>query len=1471
MATNVGRDPASPLTQLYDMRDHEKHPNSYGLIRKHTDFQPRSTRDWTVEFLLTLGEKERLVTTPEDRRTVNVYGASTQPVRYIEGVFVFDQTLMASYCDFHDGVATRNLRYPTLAGAPTSANIEPTDTLALSALAVCFSSTELLATCTLIDNTTRVYYPYKVKLSHAITYTEGDDYHVAVRYTSSTRLLEFIIDGAAASGGSGSSTYTLLADERFAGEQDEINNTSTTYWRDIVLLNECTVRGMYASTCKLSHMATGCSKFTQDRHQKLSGPYSQPPSHVPFCSPPRGTGMAELRIWFEARSNGDLSTNARTQLLPAFSANLKGYWRLDDGFGTLIEQIGEKHGSVHNTYPQYIADKGLLHNQGIRFSDNQFMQLHLDDTAYTSDAYPYLQRMLQGRAPTLLDGLPDDEYWNEAVCDWTFQVQLTTEYDAQYELNELGLSGWPHEQDWRTSAELRDMPGDGTVFGTTVRMQAYELRDGQSTPIPIVDDQGQGKRGTTDVSIFHPAFDQTIFSVEGQEEPDSADTDNHYERRRVPLIRGLLAPDNRVVLEYFCDGDGTTDPTPRYAQGIHVGRYLRLKSTTALSDSTTYTLTFIKRTLWEKNKAPNVFPVGVGYQLEIWINGSLDNSYKQINNSFMPATDTVTDDQALSRACYHFPVYDINIGASYVGDIVDRSETPPIQQTVGPAPPFYHGAHRNRCYQDQPGFFTMGFFRVWGSKALSSAEVASTWSSSISRDNSPDDSLLVNLEIDTIAPSVISKSRFTAVFDLNYKSWHVPSGNGDDLFWTWEEYSWINEDCLGYNNVPSDFVPAVSLHAPCNLLGLYSAVIAKTFGLFSIFGEAPFFDNSLSGAKQNIYCPVAGLLNEFISGQKWESTVIAERMILTAPGAIPKVFDGKAIYTLGFTMYRGPGAIRLSISNTGGSLTASKYYGVRLVYFSEEDAIIDVTPVAVVRTSAGVTDRLEFADIVAHPDPRVTSIRIYRSVAQDSLADAELAPLFLTSGGALQNRHIPQEFEGAADSDLLDVVLDLNVTTPPTGSISGALDGVLWIGGDPLLGDAIYPADPGNPQRFDIVGGQLVIEEDSSENVVALFPIFGDLYVCKPTSIHRLTPQGNNLYSVLKIVGVGPVSSRAIEAIVLPQDGRTVLAFWSKFGPYIFDGSREQYLGESIEVDRAGGEPYDWLDADSVFILHDPTHREIQFRYKSVSGGSAVDRHDKAIIYNYRLNTWYHYGQTIGDYALFANIANDATIAAIAAQTPTTGEVPLTPTRANRLIVGGPNGHLYEWGTDTRDGERTEVTTNPGTVLSWSSPTITLTASIFSASDVARGSWITVEKADGSDYFSLPASTNTGNTLTLDLGYGSVGFAPANGDTVYIGQPPALLEFPWDIMDIPGINKSVQHLFLWFDKDLYYRFALDWDASNNTGWVNLTDAAGKRFHDILMNQDGEAHKLYLRSHELSSRIDQVLYIVEDKAGPGIHQ
>lgn len=1506
---------------LQEFSLYEKHPNSYGLIRWHDDFQPKTTRDWTVEFLLTLGEKERLVINPEDRQTRSMYGGVLRaPVRNIYGVFVYDQTVIASFCDFDFDAGTRNLRPPTQAGYPTAANITHTDTLAISALAIAYWKDKIWATCTLIN--TGVYFPYKVQLEYSIaTYTPGDVYHVAVRFTNSTDLLELVVNGSVAD------SYTLLADERFAGEQEALNDHTTPILRDIVILNECTVRGAYSSTCKLAHRANGCSRFTQHKTLKFP-PFIVPPAVVMFSSPPRGTGMAELRIWHEARSDGNLSAEAKKELATPYSSNLKGYWRLNDGSGLLVEKVAERHGSVHNTFPQYVADKNLLHKQGLKFTDNQFLTTSLPESPYLFDAYEYVRSVMKGH-------FADTDFAStklEAETDFTVQIQVTLPYTAQQELNFYGNgAAYPHSNVWNTG-EARETPGDGTAPpGTDHFLHKYELKDGAATPVSLATDTGAIASGGVDISMFHPAYDQTLWSIEGQEKVGPDDTDNHADLRRIPLARGMLDPTLRPIFEFFCDG--TLNPGRR-------GRYLRLRGS-VLTAGATKTLTFRKRTLFEKISGDAQL-VPTGYRLEIWVDGTLDVFYNQITVAGF--SEAATDLLAFSRAIEHAPSYDINIGASYVNDYFDRAETAPIDNTEFTFP-VRHGMHRNTCYQDQPGFFTMGFFRFWA-VAIKDSEIQNTWNASLPKIHAADQELIINLEIDQVTGrQVLNKTRFPLTFELGFKGWHV--ANADSGFtaqkWIFEEFQWGNQDCLGFNRL-LDFVPAGSAEVPCNLLGIYEATISRTFGLMAIFRDSPLFDDSLSGVLVNLYLPVYGLLNEFVAGQQWTSSVIGDRMVLTAPVALPKVFDGKTILPLGFPRYYGPHP-ELEALTSGGSMDADKFYGVRIVYFSEDSNIEDVSPLAIVKTEltwhlsavtiagggagytvgdilnvsggtgtpatlqvtsvvggtidgvivltpglytvqpaspagvtggtgAGATFNLTFIlnalnairikKTQAHPDPRVSSFRVYRTQGQSTLEEARVAVLFLLPVGAFENEYSLDFNIMEPDADLLPNVLDLQVTRPPAGSVSAVVDDALWVAGDPLIPDNVYISDPGNPQRFDTLTNTLTIQESNGELINTILSLFGSAYIFKASSVHRADPIADGRWNVLRLAGVGPVSRRALVTAVIPDSGQTVLIFWSRFGPYIFDGQQETYIGFPIEIDRAGGEPFDWLDQGSVFILHDPIKREVIFFYRSVVNGAVAGRHDKAIVFNYRLQVWYEYQGIIGSYALSSGIANSDTIARIVAGSPTVSPVPLTPTESHRLVVGGPNGHVYSWGSDARDGERTEVSTNPGTVSSWSSPTITLTGAIFSASDVVRGNWITVFRPSDGSSFSLPALTNTSTTVTLDLSYGAVGFAPASGDLVYVGQPDAELEFPWDELGRAGFDKSVNKLLFWYDGDFLFRSAKDWDLASFTAWRSLPDNQGKR--RIKHDTEGlcEVYKIALKSTALGARLDQASYMIDDK-------
>lgn len=76
-----------------------KTPLSYGLLKWHDDFQIKTTRDWTLEFLVQLGDLEILETVPSSWQNLSIgtyNGGDRIFLRPTPGAVLFDQTVISN-------------------------------------------------------------------------------------------------------------------------------------------------------------------------------------------------------------------------------------------------------------------------------------------------------------------------------------------------------------------------------------------------------------------------------------------------------------------------------------------------------------------------------------------------------------------------------------------------------------------------------------------------------------------------------------------------------------------------------------------------------------------------------------------------------------------------------------------------------------------------------------------------------------------------------------------------------------------------------------------------------------------------------------------------------------------------------------------------------------------------------------------------------------------------------------------------------------------------------------------------------------------------------------------------------------------------------------------------------------------------------------------------------------------------------
>lgn len=1418
-----------------------KTPLSYGLIRWHDDFQPKVTRDWTVEFLWTMGDLENYVVNPFTRRSENTFGASPVIVdlRSTAGVYLFDQALLANHLTFTSG-GQSNTTDPTV-----TSGSETVDTFGLSALSISHTNTLLEVTGTLINS--GVYDNNLFKITHTLTsYSPTDTIHIAVTYATTSRQVTLYVDGSAVG------LYVVPAGYVFVGEEDALAGGSTALQRDIVLLNEHTVRGHYSSACKshVSATATGLGNQTYGHSYASTIDLGDPDPWA--CSPPRGTGMSELRIWHQERTTEEITANMLSPLgASPLPDELKGYWRLNDGGPISFDTTTSKrHGTIHHGNAAYISDIDLLGGIGLLLADGQHIKKEFGPTdfKFIEDSHIHLTDIFEHDPDNVaVPGTMSNKH------DFTVQMQIRTPYTWQQELNKrsgaVTYGG--------TQSDTREMM-------ETVEFALYDggALNGDPTGEVSVRNETGSNILAANTEIWHRSYDTTLFAVEGQAISDLGGrvVTNLDERRRVPLCRGLLTPTGNVALEWFGLYPDSGD--------VH-SREFRLVSTTALSLGTIHTITFSKRALFDINGSVTR---AYGFELAIYIDDSETPDITLTVGTGLagtPSTDLSNSDYT-TFCMPHGGVRDVLIGASYVNDASDGSIDLPL--STGNA--YLRNDDTRRfmsCYQDQPGFFTLGFWRMW-SNALSNRDVA-RWSNNSVKDSS-NPSLIFNLEIDSVTgPEIPSKSRFSSVFSLGFKSWGLAQQH---LSFSRSAHpgAYSMEDRLGYSEQPEEFQNNTK-EATCNGLSFFSATLGQSYGLLAVMDDVLFFDNNLTGNLRSLPLPHRGMLNEFATGQRWEGTVIGDRTILTSPGAVPKVYDGKVASTAGFREWQGGSPI-LSFEQTGGSLSALNasglvWFSMRIVYTSENKALQHISPVQVIKIESTATDTdtnvLRVDKIPPHPDPRITSIYVCFSAVGVASRDLAIAgAVGPVAEGPLPNKYV--DIFRYTGGEIL-APIDTNVTPLPICAHSASLNGRLYLSGSIVEPDTVFFSDAGNPERFDVVANKFVLEEGSGDRVVGLIAIFGSLFSLKPNSIWRIDEVAVGVHQQQRVAKLGPVSRQAVELIVIPESGRVAMVMWTFHGPYIFDGINFQYIGFPIE----GPIPYDWLDTSSVFITHDVIRRDLIFHFKSKKDDVITDRHDEAIVYNYRSRQWYEYGELIGSTALSLAFTQDISKSRVSS--PTDSPLDLRSDSAYVALIGGENGHIYKWGEQDTDGlldpaapSKFQIISSGGSLIEVGPPDTgsgSVGDPIFAwANNELHRLWATIVRKNFSDFFSIPILSNGESTLILDTAYSSLKFIPAVGDTVFVGRPPAQIVFPWDLMGQPFIDKTVKHLTTWQKKEFYHRYARDWNEKTFQEWLPIRDSEGTRRKTAIHVGKCEAFKLETVSYDLGSELDAYAYHVEFK-------
>lgn len=1230
------------------------------------------------------------------------------------------------------------------------------------------------------------------------------------------------------------------------------------------------------------------------------------------CSPPRGTAMSELRIWHEPRSAANLLANKLIRV--STGGNLKGYWYLNDGSGVLIDQVAGQRITIHHGPPSWVKDTSLLGSLGISISEGQHLIKSFrfnDSEFYVDDVFRYLEDFLFFSS-TVTDY--DTATAVDTAGDFTAMIQIRTPFSYQQSISRHGDAvrnrGAVRFDGGTTRTFLREFSDE--YFADSV--VCYAQSDGHRSTLFSI--EGTVRRATTGDPIddvkrlpLAQAFIDETGSVqfEMSQRWESGGTGfpslervvagksikhdglayagstggnhlNRFNAASTPFTsadNGLMAivqtTDDRVVMVSkvtFVDSSNVDleyywDPLATHKITIF----------DPLDADTTYTITC-------RQKTEDRGAVGISSVKATWM------------DIFVDGTKLIQARIDGSAKMVHQANYDIIIGAAMVNDATDESVThsnllagaeviagrPPWQK----APPLleHSSQHFMTHHQDQPGDFILGFFRLWAGLGVSDELIGQSYGSAL-EPKFHDAHLVFNLELDQMTGLQFpSRGRYPVVFDTGYKSYGggphawllTGGGKGTAVSATPDPLvpaGWSMEDRLGFIPQPEAFDNQYT-EAVGKMIAPFNSTLRQQGGILALFDDSLLFDKDLDGTFSNVYLSAQGLMNDFGPGTTWEGVVIGDRTIMVSQGGVPKVFNGRVCTKAGMSRWGGGRYITEMLAD--GVLTKNMWYHARLVFHDDNDQLQSVSEPIIFKTTDS-NRRIRVKNISQHPDPRITSLRIYLTPGHETESNARGDTPRLSRIGLQTNMSRVSGDSGIiignfTDSSLHPVVLALDIMPVPQMSTATSHNGRLVGAGNPLVPDAWFWSVAGNPETF-LESSIGILEEGTGDRIVKVLSAFGSVFVFKTNSVWRLDetqPGSINPWVTTKLVeSVGAVSNRAVCLHVDPDTGRSFIFFWSKHGPYIFDGASFIYVGQPLEQ-NLDAISWDWADIERVSVIHDISEREI-ISYMRLTG---KDRNDVAYSFHYRNSSfeegryvWSEYTGVLGEVGFTILAVDDTTVAgtllpgAISTLSLTLGaEDKFFP------LVAGKNGMVYKWGDSDYDGHPVDANdyTSKFTVFTYSSGLLTVTQTP-GWQDI-RGLWATIIKSDYSDFFIIPILYNGTDAFTVDTNYAAIGFTPNTDDIVYIGRPPAQVEFPWDMLEIPFKNKQLLRIMLWYDKDFYFRWRRDWDTAWEKAYAILTDSAKKRVHqDLAPAPMLEAFKMELVSYEIAARLDSYGYII----------
>ncbi|RMF61611.1 MAG: hypothetical protein D6746_05355 [Bacteroidetes bacterium] len=642
-------------------------------------------------------------------------------------------------------------------------------------------------------------------------------------------------------------------------------------------------------------------------------------------------------------------------------------------------------------------------------------------------------------------------------------------------------------------------------------------------------------------------------------------------------------------------------------------------------------------------------------------------------------------------------------------------------------------------------------------------------------------------------------------------------------------------------------------------------------GLLAVQDSVLRFDDGYTGDFKDVMISTGGLLDDFYVSDYWSMSVVADQVVLTAAGGTPKVFDGQIARPGGL---RRTGQPRFSVrvfssSVVNGRWQKGAWYGLVIAYVDQADNIVHVMPRITFKVS-NATDVVGIRGLPPHPDPRVTGIQIYLTGPKLDAMTAYRAPVSLA-------RHTTFDVKGSwwdgstytaaniiVSHDTYPAILDEQITPMPVCAYSTSYNDRLVMAGDPALPDAVYWSAPGSPERFDVVADRVILEDASGDRITGLVTAFDSVVIFKENSVWRMSETAPGVMTPVKITdSLGCIAPRSIKVVSDPNTGSVGVVFWSKLGPYWFDGVKFAYLGDAVESLYGRGRFEFIQDPTLISTIHAADSSLLLFCYGSGQDPAVLD---KALCFDYRNGIWSEFSGMIGGVSMTAMVRH--TDRAVYSMGGTTDLAVDVAKSSLMVLFAGNNGRIYRWGAfgsahdwinydglpDGVTGIGDELTLTGG-----SSSNMTFAAGTLPSSGL-EGLWVTVYKSDYSQYGLFRIIGHDDSTIYYDTSL-APSYTPAAGDKARIGLPFLEAETGWDSLDAPHLTKELIESYVWGEQQWRLQLLSDWEAIPTVRTWESLNLSSQSFDRVQWNRLLKNAKLLMLSGDLDARLDYMTHTV----------